>query len=659
MTFFFMFCFGFYLLGSWAGWGSLINRLLFNQNRAGISVLAGWGLAFTLFVGGLLNLTSMALPITLHIFVGAGFLILLIDIIYLRKPLLACCHKTIQQYRNDLWFCAAVLLLCLMLLILYSAYIYSVNFNTHDDFHGYFVFAEKMIQTGTLGTDPYSERRILTLGGMPFLHALILSTGELRNLNMVDPGLGYVLVSGLLLGMGREMRLSKWATVLVLLVYLIIPIAKVNTTSLVTGTALLLVLFRTLYWLRVTRSSIAPSTLVIGLIVSALISLKTTYIPFCVFFIGSVYLYLLITEQQQKEKIALEALFIGIFSLLFLSPWMIALYQSNGTLLYPLFGSGFHGSVYGTFLLPNHGLTVMVALKKIILAITDAKVLPLFLLGTALLVRKQEPSIARRLQLTFFFAAATTLIVLVIQTGGYSPYRYSFAFIVAATLALMVFAFSDTSQYATGFPSSDSSLVIALLAIGLLIGAHWSYSQPWYFMNRIDSIVSGINNEPLANIDAVTADQAIRTATNANTTDKAQARYAQMQHSIPKGSVVLTRLQYPFLLDFNRNNVLIADYPGGSSPPPGMPFFQGAEKLATYLHGRSLRYIAYSYRSEANFAESDYQQRLSPNEDPWIRTEAEHTFDFQKNITELGSTRKHLYDDGDVFVLDLEQPNQH
>jgi hypothetical protein len=126
-----------------------------------------------------------------------------------------------------------------------------------------------------------------------------------------------------------------------------------------------------------------------------------------------------------------------------------------------------------------------------------------------------------------------------------------------------------------------------------------------------------------------------------------------MQDAIPEGATVLTRVQYPFLLDFTRNQIFIADYPGGSSPPPGIPFFRGADRLADYLCRRPIRYVAYSYRLEAGFYDDLFRERLSPGTEPWLRLQALHTQDFQRNLAELGRTRKSVYDDGDVFVLDL------
>jgi hypothetical protein len=128
---------------------------------------------------------------------------------------------------------------------------------------------------------------------------------------------------------------------------------------------------------------------------------------------------------------------------------------------------------------------------------------------------------------------------------------------------------------------------------------------------------------------------------------------ARMLESVPEGAVLLARLRYPFVLDFTRHTILVVNYPGGSSPPPGMPFFQGGEPLARYLCGQDVRYVAYSYRTEANFGKEAFEHRLDPEEFAWTRTQASHALDFQENLMKLGRSRRRIYDDGDIFVLDL------
>lgn len=72
-------------------------------------------------------------------------------------------------------------------------------------------------------------------------------------------------------------------------------------------------------------------------------------------------------------------------------------------------------------------------------------------------------------------------------------------------------------------------------------------------------------------------------------------RYAALQQSIPPGSALITRVKHPYLLDFGRNRVFVVDWPGGASPPPGMPTFGGGNALADYFIARRIRYVAYSY----------------------------------------------------------------
>ena len=38
------------------------------------------------------------------------------------------------------------------------------------------------------------------------------------------------------------------------------------------------------------------------------------------------------------------------------------------------------------------------------------------------------------------------------------------------------------------------------------------------------------------------------------------------------------------------------------------------------------------------------------------KMEAMHTFDFQDNLSILGDNYKRIYDDGEIFVLDLDKP---
>jgi hypothetical protein len=124
-----------------------------------------------------------------------------------------------------------------------------------------------------------------------------------------------------------------------------------------------------------------------------------------------------------------------------------------------------------------------------------------------------------------------------------------------------------------------------------------------------------------------------------------------MLDSVPEKSIVLTRLDNPFLMNFKKHTIWIADLPGVASLPPGMPSFKGEETLADYLVSHSIRYVAYSYANEANFTRDYFEPRLMPSS--WVKNQALNALEFQDSLQKLGKTRKRIYDDGQNFVIDL------
>jgi hypothetical protein len=137
--------------------------------------------------------------------------------------------------------------------------------------------------------------------------------------------------------------------------------------------------------------------------------------------------------------------------------------------------------------------------------------------------------------------------------------------------------------------------------------------------------------------------------------------YKAMQSAVPPEETILVRLQFPFLLDFKRNEVYLTDYIGGASPPPGIPLYKGPDALAEYLVLQKVKYVAYSYKSEIGFTREIFSWQLPESGNwrsynPWLRAEVENTLDFQANLKLLGQTRKRIYDDGEIFVLNLTEP---
>jgi hypothetical protein len=637
-SYFFAFFWGIFILLSFIGWGGLINRLLFPKDRVDWGQRAAWGMAFTVCVGGVLNLTWTISRTTIAIYLGLGFLQWLIDF-YQNKQSLNNFFTLNRNSFKDKLFIFGIFIFFLLILIEYAGWVHAHRFSEIDDYPGYLVFPQKMIQTGAMGADPFSERRFSSLGGQPFLQTLILCTLKTGNLNLIDPGIALIISVGILIGYLNQKKLSKYLSVFLLIVFLILPYPKANITSTVTPVALFLSFFILLDNEKLKFNSFLANACLIALVTAAICALKSTLIPPCILLFVSSYVFYILNSKTNRQQAIYEFLISSILTFIFLLPWMISMYQSSGTLLYPILGKGYHGSVYGTFLSPSSDLTFFKAIQILIATITWVYFVALIVLGFACLASLSKRVERRGLIPSLIISAGLGTLIITLSIGG-DPNgfdRYPFPFIYPAIFILLINACTNQKDVDKNKFSASSSLLIAMLVVGLLIGGSDAISQAnWkrYSNLLIGNIRVGLSNKPLVSVQEV-------------------ERYAKMQQSIPQSVAILTRLEKPFIMNFKRNEIFIADWPGGASLPPGMPFFRGGEALADYLVSKSIDYVAYSYAKEASIPRQDFLGLLKPNLPPWTRTVVKHILDFQANLMELSKTRKRIYDDGDIFVLDL------
>src|ERR1700733_7695571 len=189
MHFFFMgFAAGIGIILSFAGWGRLVVKVLRTGSSSGFGFDAAVGLAFSTSVGGVLNLAQVISPGVIR-----GFLLI--------GLLLAVFFFGIQQGRR-IWegvgaagaylrqrklLAVVAFFLASVTFIKYATVVSPGVFHPHDDYHAYFVFPTHMLQTGTLGQDPFSERRVVSsLGGNYFIDTFPLSiTGRFDNLRLM------------------------------------------------------------------------------------------------------------------------------------------------------------------------------------------------------------------------------------------------------------------------------------------------------------------------------------------------------------------------------------------------------------------------------------------------------------------------------------------
>jgi hypothetical protein len=644
--YFLAFAWGIVILLSLVGWGGVLNRLLFPKDQTDWGQRAAWGLSFSVVIGGVLNVLLSISRVTILVFLGFGFLAWIIGLLIGRPSPSQNRARGIPDLRRPkALIMVGFLIVALLALIRYAASVSVVRddprdclvglncFSHIDDLNAYLVFPKKMLQVGSIGRDPFCSRRLhASLGGQSFLDTFVLSMFSIQHLHLIDRGLGVLVVIGLGWGIFREGGISPQWSLAAMLVFLLISPPAINNSSLYTGVALFLSLCRTLAWKAFPSSRLLSRSFISALIAAAICSLKSSFIPACGVLLACSFLCFAVVQRFRKAAIA-ELVTTGFMTIALMLPWMISMYQSSGTLLYPLLGRGYHQSVYGNSLSPYSEITIWLLAKQVLQASTEPLFVALISLGFFWLATRRPGIEGREPVLSLLLGATVGQVVMTLALNSYSlASRLSFPFVLAAVVGLMTEAPSSRSEVTGGRKKLAGSATVVVTGIALfLAGSAWVDFRTMY-ADCVYSVGFALQNKPLIS-------------------DQETVEYEKLQQSIPPGEVLLARLGKPFLLDFKRNMVFLVDE-ADASPPPGMPFFEGSEALARYLTLQSIRYVAYSYKEGEQWRT---RANILVSYTPWIRNMLWHVNDFQDNLIELAKTRRHVYDDGSKFVLDLQQ----
>jgi hypothetical protein len=317
--------------------------------------------------------------------------------------------------------------------------------------------------------------------------------------------------------------------------------------------------------------------------------------------------------------------------LLMLLPWMIDLYHSSGSFFYPILGKGFHATQYGYF----HGATENFLSRGAILSDLAAIISPLgksvFSISILLLLVLLFYLYRDRTQSRLLILAAMPLIASILNClvvgyaiGGYGAYRYVY-FVGLASLVISVITAS--------FLIRKRLIAIVICGICAFFLVRGIQDQVMSFAKHESDLKNSWHDlNPLSEADRM--------------------RYLAASNALPSDGKILLRVAYPFLMKISQN-LLIADYPGAASPPPGMPMGKGPEELRAYLLAQGVKYIVWDYETQANFSRAGYGDRLNPGTHPWIGSEAALTFDFQDNLELMRLKGKKTYDRDGISIIDL------
>ncbi|MCG3176489.1 MAG: hypothetical protein MOGMAGMI_01444 [Candidatus Omnitrophica bacterium] len=550
---------------SWTGWGAVAGRLL------GLRLVwpekAVLGVSVMLILGGVLNHQALISPLIVHQLVAGGAVLWILQLWTLSRPV---AHPLCYGDRPDRWagILASVMLVCLALFAASTLTMTGI-YNDHDDYPAYAAFAQKMLQTGQMGYEPFSERRIASaLGGKYWLDTWSLTLlGDGRTLAL-DIGVGALLFAALLSLWGTRLGLGQRRALVVCVAAGPFLILCSNTTAWALPAAMgLWVAMRLDPRLWPDGEGGPGRWVALGAVLAAIASLKSNLIPPWAIAVALSAL-LALRRGQRSEAAGMAA--AALLAVVFVLPWAAAQARDCGTWLFPILGRGYHVSAYGSGAAGRWELSAPL-LKIIALDLVDNKFLLLTILAALLAALcRIRPA---RITAVLASCALAAALALSVATAGWFNFHYTYSIFVVALAAVLVEGARAWDRAPRRRMLISTVLFVAVLAGSL---ARIKPLYGWFETVYVAVRAPGLFGPALQRIPLH---------------EWSRRTMNRVQRRTPPGSTILASSDTAAAMDFRRNRVLLADFPGQASPPPGMPLDGGYERWAEYLRGQGVRYV--------------------------------------------------------------------
>jgi hypothetical protein len=602
-----------FLLVALAGWGALLlgtsSTLKPYAERTGLC--AATGLCLYLAFAAFPEMALVRLPGAITIFLCVGAVLFVF-----RRPRLRLTHLAGEA--GSFWQKASLAAaLCALLLLSANAAVW--QFGNVDDVQGYLGYIERVFQAGSTGRDPFTYRRFEAgLGGGTYLYALGEPLRELSRLRIVDIGGGIAILAAMILADLRTKPSGSCAAALAALAVAVAFSPAMNMAPDILGMALIYAFLRFGALLADNSDRRARAALV-GLFVFALVCTKTTFIVPAAAIAGALYATLLL--QERSWAVVREGMFAAAVALLLMAPWMLISNAAAGTPLFPMLGVGRLSPLEGS------GFASSVDFAKAAGRIALILAFPLWIAVR----RRSWPTESRQLFVRLAIVLGSVLILAAQVKFSVSGYRYGYS----AAAALFLFCLVEWLKEPLG--RTERRLVIAAAPLLVLNVALYPILKPGY---GADAFRSGILYSGPSSVNAA----------------EERAKVRRMQSAIPAGAALLVRTDRPFDLDFNRNPILKMDWPGLTGPGGQPPPTDSAEFWRGYLLRNQVRYVAWSYASQAGMAEDYLLGLIRQSDSAFFRDQIGRTVLTQRAFERLRQSQHILFDDGETVVMDLSPP---
>lgn len=577
------------------------------------------------------------------------------------------------------WRAACVALLACLFLGQFAFRARTLEFSHVDDYQAYMVFPAKILANGSLGTEPFSERRLVSsLGGKYALDAMVLWGNGFKSLWGSDNAVGLGLLLPALWGTGRRAGLPFAGSAVLCLWGLLMGPPAVNLTAVTLALPLILALQELSSVPAWPSPALAAAEgpagasggawpwrygLGAGMVLAGLVLLKNSLLPIGGLLVAAHWARRALAAEQAgtaKASAAEIAAVAGGFSVCCL-PWMVSAWRDCGTPWFPLLGKGFSATAYpGGYLYSAQAFSPAALSRAALDILRPGPYTPLVLavLGSfvwAGLARSSPRGrITRISDATLPLAGLAATFVILAQQPSPQGDRFAFAGAMAAVFgacALLAGRVRESGRDGHAEAKRGSGIGRAAY-MAIILGLSAGAMAVDIYGNRLNGraqLYLGMARDPLR-----AARNLSRLAEGDLVPRSDVQRYAAAQTALPAGAKILDRTLRPFLWDFARNEILIADYPGAASPPPGMPIGRGPRALLDYLRLQGIDFAAYDRRSRAGLHEDIFRPfETDPGTGIWQRSQYRYARLVQRDLEGFDGLCPVAFADAEMVIFSL------
>ena len=646
------------------GWGRTIARLAYGNSNQQWAFLSALGLAFLIFLGGIINFIGIAYPGILYAIFFTGIIFSIIALFkgsFSNSLNLIGIHS--KTFFDKFCFVLSIFIIVATSIFLIATLLPTNAFNIYDDFQTYLVRPFRMLQTGTIGGNNFDILGIDSLGGQSFLQAFILAVFPIEYVNGFDIIFCFVLIAFLLVGIAQVTKAHGLYLILAISTLILINPQIINIAALYSGSAMILgMIFASIiladYYNTKEKKSAFVRVIPFALFISALISLKFTLALFAIIY-SVIYFLALLIFSKDKKNIMVTGIFLAVSVLFFLLPW-IAIYRENYWYIIQgifhenpqdIFANSYHSS--RDFITKNWFSSDRLYWGG---SFRGYNVLMLIMLMASLLsayhLIKKKHSILNPYLIAIFVAGIAGIMSYFITAYFWDPdthIRYSCSVIIAAlpfTVLILGSQFGVFNPIVTGVKHKKVSSQYVMLSTMLLI---------------FIILIGCFGNSVLERINLVHHKRTVlafplplgyvgfnKTMLNNNT--KKDVRI--IQNKTEEGQTILAWTSIPFHLDFARNKILTVSEAGLCNPWLDLPLNSKLEDIRKFLNKRGIRYVILEYKGFAIKDEDGFRSYLRA---PFLiyRKIASYNLYFRKMLIVLAKENLIIYNQNGIMIIDI------